>query len=99
MFVYLCCVFSLIPLCAQTIHAPQMKNDIIGICYYYVYYYYTISAIPIWNPYPKTQTMLYRYNKFRSCTQIYTTKSNIEQDARKAMRVVFFCTYKMYLYV
>ena len=39
MFVYLCCVFSLTPPCAQTIHVPQMKNDIISICY-------TISAIP-----------------------------------------------------
>ena len=36
MFAYLCCVFSLTPPCALnslTIHAPPMKNDIIGICY------------------------------------------------------------------
>ena len=42
MFAYLCCVFSLTPPCALnslTIHAPPMKNDIIGICY-------TISVIP-----------------------------------------------------
>ena len=35
MFAYLCCVFSLTPPCALnslTIHAPLMKNDIIGIC-------------------------------------------------------------------
>ena len=42
MFAYLCCVFSLTPHCALnplTIHAPPMKNDIIGICY-------IISVIP-----------------------------------------------------
>ena len=42
MFAYLCWVFSLTPPCALnslTIHAPPMKNDIIGICY-------TISVIP-----------------------------------------------------
>ena len=41
-FAYLCCVFSLTPPCALnslTIHAPLMKNDIIGICY-------IISVIP-----------------------------------------------------
>ena len=41
MFAYLCCVFLLTPPCALnslTIHAPRMKNDIIGICY-------TISVI------------------------------------------------------
>ena len=42
MFAYLCCIFSLTPPCALnslTIHAPPMKNDIIGICY-------IISVIP-----------------------------------------------------
>ena len=39
-------------------------------------------------------------------TEIQTANENVrqcleylcEQDAREAMRVVFFCTYKMYLY-
>ena len=42
MFLYLRCVFSLTPPRAPnslTIHTPQMKNNIIGICY-------TISVIP-----------------------------------------------------
>ena len=26
------------------------------------------------------------------------TKTALKQDAREAMRVVFFCTYKIYLY-
>ena len=42
MFLYLRCVFSLTPPCAPnslTRHTPQMKNNIIGICY-------TISVIP-----------------------------------------------------
>ena len=34
-----------------------------------------------------------RYKLF--CPPVYLHK---EQDAREAMRVVFFCTYKMYLY-
>ena len=36
---------------------------------------------------------MYVVDQLKQCAQIY-----LQQDAREAMRVVFFCTYKMYLY-
>ena len=38
------------------------------------------------------------FENFRKLHKFATTNSNFEQDAREAMRVVFFCTYKTYLY-